>query len=278
MNRKGRKVRLDQLLQEKRPELSRSRLQAEIMAGKVLVNGKVCDKPGFLVKEDASIEIREPENPYVSRGGLKLEGALKDFKIEVQGFIVLDVGASTGGFTDCFLKNGAKLVYALDVSYGQLDYSLRGDSRVVMMERWNIRYLGPADINCRPDLATIDVSFISLKKVLPVMESLTIPELLALVKPQFEAGRADVSRGEGVIRNPALHKKILSDLIIYSCENNYCFKDITVSQYPGPKGNLEYFLYLTRKSKEVCNCSNAASNLVNKTVDEAHRRFLRKNN
>ncbi len=273
MNRKTKKVRLDQLLQEKWPQLSRSRLKAEIMAGKVLVNGKVCDKPGSLVSENAGVEILAPENPYVGRGGLKLEGALKDLAVDVRGLTVLDVGASTGGFTDCLLKNSAGLVYALDVGYGQLDYRLRKDPRVVVMERWNIRQLSPSDLPTRPDLATIDVSFISLKKVFPVLAQLKIPGVLALIKPQFEVGREDATRGEGVIRDPQLHKNILCDLILFACETCYCCLDAAVSSYPGPKGNLEYFACFRLKDKRDCRCLELAPGLSEKAVYDAHQRF-----
>ncbi len=275
MSRSKYKRRLDQLLQEHRPDLSRSRVQAEIMAGKVLVNGQVYDKPGTLIESSASIELLEPENPYVSRGGLKLEGALKDFNLSVAELAVLDVGASTGGFTDCLLQKGARIVYALDVGYGQLEYGLREDPRVVIMERFNVRHLKEDDLPEKPDLAVIDVSFISLSKVLPVLGQLNIPAILALIKPQFEAGRDDATKGEGVIRDPGLHRKILINNIQLSANYGYCCRGITYSKWPGPKGNLEYFVYYNREESGSCNCQSEYFSSASNVVDQAHRALLR---
>ncbi len=244
------------------------------MAGKVLVNGSVCDKPGALVEESAEIKLLEPDNPYVSRGGLKLEKALLDLAINVGGLVILDVGASTGGFTDCLLQNGARRVYALDVGYGQLDYSLRRNPAVVVMERFNVRFLKPEDLPEVPDLAVIDVSFISLLKVLPVLYQLEIPHVLALVKPQFEAGKADAGRGRGVIRNPDLHCRILKDVVEDSCKIGYCCRGITFSQYPGPKGNIEYFGYFSRQKAGVCKCREDCKAKTAKTVEEAHQLLM----
>jgi len=275
LSRSKHKGRLDQLLQEQRPDLSRSRVQAEIMAGKVLVNGQVYDKPGTLIESSASIELLEPENPYVSRGGLKLEGAIKDFNLSVADLTVLDVGASTGGFTDCLLQKGARIVYALDVGYGQLDYGLREDPRVVIMERFNVRHLKENDLPETPDLAVIDVSFISLSKVLPVLGQLNIPAILALIKPQFEAGREDATKGEGVIRDPGLHRKILINNIQLSCSYSYCCRGITYSKWPGPKGNLEYFIYYKRKESGSCTCQSEYFSIASSVVDQAHLVLLR---
>lgn len=269
------KKRLDLLLHRLKPELSRSRIQSEIMAGKALVNGSVCDKPGTLVEESAEIKLLEPDNPYVSRGGLKLEKALEDLAMTVGGLVVLDVGASTGGFTDCLLQNGARRVYALDVGYGQLDYSLRRNPAVVVMERFNARFLKPEDIPEVPDLAVIDVSFISLLKVLPVLCRLEIPHVLALVKPQFEAGKADAERGRGVIRDPDLHCRVLTDIIEDACKTGYCCRDITFSKYPGPKGNIEYFGYFSREKAGVCKCREDYKEKTAKTVEEAHLLLLK---
>ncbi len=258
------------------PDLSRSRVQAEIMAGKVLVNGKVCDKPGTLVEENAEIKLLAPDNPYVSRGGLKLAGALKDLSIDVKNLVILDVGASTGGFTDCLLQNGAGRVYALDVGYGQLDYRLRRHSAVVVMERFNVRYLQPKDLPEIPDLAVVDVSFISLGKVLPVLFNLAVPAVLALVKPQFEVGREDAGRGKGIIKDPVLHQQVLCSMVNRACAGGYCCREIVFSRYPGPKGNIEYFLYLTGCQDEPCSCQKDYENRILKAVEKAHN-FLRTN-
>jgi 23S rRNA (cytidine1920-2'-O)/16S rRNA (cytidine1409-2'-O)-methyltransferase len=263
------KRRLDLILQENYPELSRSRLQAEIMAGRVKVDGIVIDKPGTPVSESAKVEISASDNPYVSRGGLKLKGALDKLNINVSGLIVLDVGASTGGFTDCLLQMGAKKVYALDVGYGQLDYKLRSDPRVISMERFNIRHLKQKDLSETPDLAVADVSFISLAHVMPVLASVGILEVLALVKPQFEVGKAEADRGSGVIRDPVLHRDVIGGAIANASAAGYFCTDITFSPKPGPKGNLEYFIYLKSESPdsaENCDCTN----LIRDVVIEAH--------
>jgi len=246
------------------------------MAGNVRVDGRVCDKPGTLVEENAEIILAEPENPYVSRGGLKLAGALKDLKLEVCGKKILDVGASTGGFTDCLLQNGAKKVYALDVGYGQLEKRLRDDHRVVVMERFNVRSLGPGDLPETPDMAVVDVSFISLGRVLPVLANLDIPAVLALVKPQFEAGRKDAGRGGGVIRNSALHGKVLRDLINRAADSGYCSNKTTYSRLAGPKGNIEFFIFFKSGHKTGCSCLTDIDAVIDRVVEEAHRSFSQK--
>jgi 23S rRNA (cytidine1920-2'-O)/16S rRNA (cytidine1409-2'-O)-methyltransferase len=265
------KQRLDMLLFSLRPDLSRSRVQAEIMAGKVQVNGRVVDKPGTMVTEDAAVIIIETGNPYVSRGGLKLEGALNDFSLNVEGLVVLDVGSSTGGFTDCLLKKGARLVYALDVGYGQLAQNLRNDSRVIVMERYNVKNLHNNDLPVRPDLAVVDVSFISLKKVLPVLAGLFIPAFLALVKPQFEAGKAEADRGRGVIRDPAVHRQVLKNLIEFACTLEYCCGNLTYSRWPGPKGNIEFFIYFESRTGISCFCLPDQNSLLEQIVSMSHR-------
>jgi len=270
------KKRLDLLLNERRPDLSRNRIRAEIMAGRVYVNGRVIDKPGTILDSSVDIQLHEAENPYVSRGGMKLEGALQVFSINVGGLVVLDVGASTGGFTDCLLKKGAKLVYALDVGYGQLDFNLRNDPRVVVMERFNVRNLTNANLEIMPDLAVVDVSFISLAKVIPVLNRIGIAAILALVKPQFEAGRADADRGKGVIRNPELHIKVLEEAAAHACKAGYCCKGITYSRWPGPKGNLEYFIYLGIKNNKDCTCLTNIGEVAAGVVDQAHRELKTK--
>jgi len=273
LKRKVRKDRLDRLLGLRRPELSRSRIQAEIMTGNVRVEGRVCDKPGTQVDENAEIILAEPENPYVSRGGLKLAGALNDLKVDVRGLIALDVGASTGGFTDCLLQHGAKKVYALDVGYGQLEKRLRDDSRVVVMERCNIRSLGPGDLPEAPELAVVDVSFISLARVLPVLAELNTAAVLALVKPQFEVGRKDAGRGGGVIRDPALQGKVLREVIDHAAENGYCSKGVAYSRLAGPKGNIEFFIFFKGGHGSACSCPSNIDAVVDQVVEHAHRSF-----
>ena len=273
---KGRsKTRLDQLLQEKYPTLSRSRLQSLIMAGKVTVNGTTFDKPGMSVESDSELVIIEPDNPYVSRGGLKLEGAITDLRLDLTGLTVLDAGASTGGFTDCLLQNGAAKVIALDVGYGQLDHKLRNDPRVVVLERFNVRNLRPEDVGDCVDFATVDLSFISLKLVLPVFFRLPVPALLALVKPQFEVGRADAGKGRGVIRDPVLHRSVLEEVIFAAADIGYSFRGLTYSRLPGPKGNLEYFLLLAADPVADQRLLEAPAEAINRVVAEAHALLLR---
>lgn len=239
------------------------------MAGRVKVDGVTIDKPGTPIAENARAEIAVSDNPYVSRGGLKLKGALDKLKIDVSGLTVLDVGASTGGFTDCLLQMGAKKVYAIDVGYGQLDYKLRSDPRVVNMERFNIRHLKRQDLPEQPDLGVVDVSFISLSYVLPVLNSVGIIEVLALVKPQFEVGRAEADRGSGIIRDPALHREVLASTIVYARASGFCCTGVTYSTKPGPKGNLEYFIYLKSGASGV-SAGLDCTDLIRQVVDEAH--------
>ncbi|MFQ6118164.1 MAG: TlyA family RNA methyltransferase [Candidatus Bipolaricaulia bacterium] len=238
------KRRLDLLLVERGLCPSRSQAQREIRAGNVLVDGVPVDKPGALVPEGAKIELRERAR-YVSRGGLKLEGALRAFKIDVRGKTAIDIGASTGGFTDCLLQHGARKVYAVDVGYGQLDWRLRQDGRVIVLERMNARYLKLADIGERVDLATIDVSFISLKKILPPLLAIVKEggDLVPLVKSQFEAGKAKVRRG--VVRDPEVHLEVLEGLSHFVQEElGISLLDVTFSPIRGPKGNIEFFFHL----------------------------------
>ena len=240
------KERLDVLLVKKGFFSSRERARSSIMAGIVLVDGNKEDKPGIKVSEDAEIVVKENINPYVSRGGLKLEKALKDFNIKLDGKTVIDVGASTGGFTDCMLQNGASKVYAIDVGYGQLAWKLRQDDRVVVMERTNIRHVTPETIGEPLDFASIDVSFISLKLVLPVVHKLLKPsgKVVALVKPQFEAGRDKVGK-KGVIRDPKVHLEVLEDFVLNAERSGFSVLQLTYSPIRGPEGNIEYLAYLS---------------------------------
>ncbi len=275
LSRPGRRKRIDLVLQEKQPGLSRSRIRAEIMAGNVLVDGRVCDKPGTAVDANASITMQARSNPYVSRGGLKLEGALKDFSLDVTGQTVLDVGASTGGFTDCLLQKGAKMIYALDVGYGQLDLKLRNDPRVAVMERRNVRDLRYSDLPLEPDLAVVDVSFISLRRVLPVLAGISIPKVLALVKPQFEVGRVEASRGKGVIRSPEAHRRVLGEILGSAQEAGYYCRNVSYSHLPGPKGNIEYFIFLTRENEGAYTVMTGCEVAIKKAIEEALRVFNR---
>ena len=241
------KKRLDVLLTEQGYADTRSKAQAIIMAGQVYVDGQKADKPGISYEESVSIEVRGDVCPYVSRGGLKLEKALRDFGVKPEGFVCSDSGASTGGFTDCLLQQGAKKVFAIDVGYGQLDWKIRSDERVVVMERTNIRYVTPEDLGEPLDLSVIDVSFISLKIVLPAIKNLLKPgqgQVLCLIKPQFEAGREKVGK-KGVVREPEIHKEVL-DMFVELADNlNFTILGLTFSPVKGPEGNIEFLGHLT---------------------------------
>ena len=244
------KTRLDVLLTERGLLDSRQKAQATIMSGIVFVNGQRVDKVGTAVANDALIEIRGTTLPYVSRGGLKLEKAMQTFPLTLTGKICADIGASTGGFTDCMLQNGAKKVYAVDVGYGQLDWKLRNDARVVCMERTNARYLTHEEIPEELDFASVDVSFISLKLIFPALYGLLREggEIACLIKPQFEAGREKVGK-KGVVRDPAVHLEVLEHFLIHTKENHFTVLGITYSPIRGPEGNIEYLGFL-RKSEE----------------------------
>lgn len=245
------KTRLDVLLTERGLLDSRQKAQATIMSGIVFVNGQRVDKVGTAVSNDALIEIRGTTLPYVSRGGLKLEKAMQTFPLTLTGKICADIGASTGGFTDCMLQNGAKKVYAVDVGYGQLDWKLRNDARVVCMERTNARYLTHEEIPEELDFASVDVSFISLKLIFPALYGLLREggEIACLIKPQFEAGREKVGK-KGVVRDPAVHLEVLEHFLIHAKENHFTVLGITYSPIRGPEGNIEYLGFL-RKSEEL---------------------------
>lgn len=241
---KSRKQRLDLLLTERGLVESREQARRLIMAGDVLVNEEVSDKPGRSVPVDAAVRVRSLPK-YVSRGGLKLEAALDAFGLDVTGLTAVDVGASTGGFTDCLLQRGAARVFAVDVGYGQLAWKLRSDPRVVVLERTNIRHLAALPDNAVADLAVIDASFISLALVLPPTLRLLTPSrhVVALVKPQFEAGKEQVGKG-GVVRSAAIHRQVLQETIATAHELGEEVAGITVSPAPGPAGNIEFLLWL----------------------------------
>ena len=243
------KKRLDLVVLEKRLADSRQRAQALILAGKVLVNNLIVDKSGTLVSPKDDIVLQEEDHSYVSRGGIKLEKALHTLGIDINGFVCLDVGASTGGFTDCLLQHGAGCVYAVDVGYGQLSWKLRQDPRVVVIERMNIRYMQPETIPQPLDLVTIDVSFISLKKVVPEILKFMKKNagILALIKPQFEVGKRNIGKG-GVVRDPDLHAKVISNLSEFFIKKHLLCEWVIPSPILGPKGNKEFFISLKFKS------------------------------
>ena len=240
------KKRLDVLLTEQGYADTRSKAQAIIMSGLVYVNGQKADKPGVAYEETVELEVRGAVCPYVSRGGLKLEKALRDFGVKPVGYVCSDSGASTGGFTDCLLQQGAKKVFAIDVGYGQLDWKIRSDPRVVVMERTNIRYVTPEQLGEPLDLSVIDVSFISLKIVLPAIKALLKPtgQVLCLIKPQFEAGRDKVGK-KGVVREPATHREVLDGFVALANELNFRILGLTYSPVKGPEGNIEFLGHLT---------------------------------
>ena len=242
------KIRLDSFIVEKEFVKSRQRAKSLIMAGKVLVNDVPVDKPGTLISDTANVIVKQDDNPFVSRGGLKLEEALKRLPILVKGFTCLDIGASTGGFTDCLLQYGAKKVYAVDVGYGQFDWALRQDSKVVVIERTNIRHMPYEVINEKVDLVVADTSFISLKIVIPSAQKFMRADtkILALIKPQFEAGKKNVGKG-GVVKDPEIRKKVIQDLSLFFQEKGYQVNQVVPSPILGPKGNKEYILSLTFK-------------------------------
>lgn len=243
---KTKKERLDVLLVERGLAETREKAKRAVMAGLVFSNESRMDKPGEKVSADIPLTLKGKVMPYVSRGGLKLEKALKVFDLEIEGKILLDIGSSTGGFTDCALQNGAKLSYALDVGYNQLAWKLRQDERVVVMERTNFRYVTPADLSAgMPDFASIDVSFISLKLILPVLKTLLVPgsDTVALVKPQFEAGREQVGK-KGIVRDPKVHEAVLDKIIGFALSLGYDVKDVSYSPITGGDGNIEFLLHL----------------------------------
>ena len=242
------KKRLDLLMVERALAPSREKAKAYIMSGDVYVDGQKEDKAGTMFKETVKIEVRGNTLPYVSRGGLKLEKAMNNFGVSLDGKVCMDVGASTGGFTDCMLQNGAVKVYSIDVGYGQLDWKLRNDPRVVCMEKTNIRYVLPEDLQEPAQFSSIDVSFISLTKVLlPVRNLLTDDgEIVCLIKPQFEAGREKVGK-KGVVRDPAVHKEVIEKVIAFAKEQYLQPLALDFSPIKGPEGNIEYLLYLQKK-------------------------------
>ncbi|WP_053094855.1 TlyA family RNA methyltransferase [Neomoorella thermoacetica] len=268
------KERLDLLLVRRGLYPSREQARTAIMAGEVLVNNVPVDKPGAAVPDTATIRLLGQHLPYVSRGGLKLARALEVFSIDLHGKIILDVGASTGGFTDCALKHGAARVYAVDVGYGQLAWSLRQDPRVIVMERVNARYLESSSFGEPADVATIDVSFISLLKVLPAVASCLKPEgeIIALVKPQFEAGPGRVGK-KGVVREAAVHRAVLQEVLAAAVDLGLKIKGLTYSPIKGPEGNVEFLLWLGLTGQGLE--KEAWESLINRVVAAAHEGLLK---
>ncbi|MGV2938292.1 TlyA family RNA methyltransferase [Mesobacillus sp. LC4] len=269
---KIKKERLDVLLVERGLAETREKAKRTIMAGLVYTNENRLDKPGEKVSSDIPLTVKGNVLPYVSRGGLKLEKALKVFDLDVQGKTLLDIGASTGGFTDCALQNGAEMSYALDVGYNQLAWKLRQDERVVVMERTNFRYVKPEDlIKGMPNFASIDVSFISLRLILPVLKTLLVTgsDIVALVKPQFEAGREQVGK-KGIVRDRKVHEQVLDRIISFSIEEGYDVLDLSFSPITGGDGNIEFLLHLQWNGTEEEKGKLMLKTQLEAVVTEAH--------
>lgn len=269
------KERLDVLLVKKGLAPSREKAKAVIMAGSVYVDGQKEDKAGSVFDEEsAQIEVRGHALPYVSRGGLKLEKALKVFPITLTDKICMDIGASTGGFTDCMLQNGAAKVYSVDVGYGQLDWKLRQDDRVVCMEKTNFRYMTPEDIPDVLDFASVDVSFISLDKILNPAYALLEEqgEMVALIKPQFETGREKVGK-KGVVRDPKVHEEVISRIVRHADEVSFEVLDLSYSPIRGPEGNIEYLIHLRKNPERTVYPDIPAvfEKKIKEIVEEAHQ-------
>nr|WP_279325925.1 TlyA family RNA methyltransferase [Bacillus sp. FJAT-47783] len=242
----GKKERLDVLLVERGLVETREKAKRSIMAGLVYSNEERLEKPGEKVDKEIPLTVKGNVLPYVSRGGLKLEKAIKEFHLQLQDKIIVDIGSSTGGFTDCALQNGAKMSYAIDVGYNQLAWKLRQDDRVVVMERTNFRYVTSADfLYGMPEFATIDVSFISLRLILPVLKSILVPNshIVALVKPQFEAGKENVGK-KGIVRDRNVHEQVLTDMVTFAINEGFNCEHLTHSPITGGDGNIEFLLHL----------------------------------
>lgn len=263
------KIRLDVAVFEQGYAPSREKAKAIIMAGIVYVNNQKVDKAGFELKEGDVLEVRGKTLQYVSRGGLKLEKAMQEFPITLEGKICMDVGASTGGFTDCMLQNGAVKVYSVDVGYGQLAWKLRTDERVVNLERTNFRYTTREQIPDEVDFASVDVSFISLKHILPNLNTLLAPDgqAVCLIKPQFEAGKEKVGK-KGVVRDLNVHLEVVENVINLALENGFSVMGLQFSPIKGPEGNIEYLIYLNKSQEPVVSDDVNAKELVNMSHTE----------
>lgn len=263
------KTRLDVAVFEQGYAPSREKAKALIMAGIVYVNNQKVDKAGFELKEGDVLEVRGKTLQYVSRGGLKLEKAMQEFSITLEGKVCMDVGASTGGFTDCMLQNGAVKVYSVDVGYGQLAWKLRTDERVVNLERTNFRYATREQIPDEIDFASVDVSFISLKHILPNLNTLLAPDgqAVCLIKPQFEAGKEKVGK-KGVVRDLNVHLEVVENVINLAVENGFSVMGLQFSPIKGPEGNIEYLIYLNKSANPIVSENVNAKELVNMSHTE----------
>ena len=260
------KIRLDVAVHQRGLAPSRERAKAMIMAGEIYVNNVKALKSGESVSEDDLIEFRGKAMPYVSRGGYKLEKAMATFPIDLKDKVCMDIGASTGGFTDCMLQNGAKKVYSIDVGYGQLAWKLRTDERVINLERTNFRYLTSETVSEEIDFASIDVSFISLTKILPVLLGFLGDDkyCVALIKPQFEAGKEKVGK-KGVVREKSTHIEVIEKIINFSLENSYSVLGLSFSPIKGPEGNIEYLIYLQKSESPQLNAEIDITNIVERS-------------
>lgn len=260
------KRRLDTAIFEEGLAESREKAKAYIMAGVVYVNNQKADKPGMTLKPDDVLEVRANPLKYVSRGGLKLEKAMQNFDITLSGKVCADIGASTGGFTDCMLQNGAERVYAIDVGYGQLAWKLREDERVVNLERTNFRYVTNEQVDLPLDFASVDVSFISLTLILPVMKRLMREgaQAVCLIKPQFEAGKENVGK-KGVVRDPSVHRSVIEKITAFANESGFTVKDLDFSPIKGPEGNIEYLMHIINDGK-----GEYLAHSAEETVENSH--------
>lgn len=256
-------------MQERGLAPTREKARAMILAGEIQVNGRCIDKPGTAVEDDSEVVLQHTGPRYVSRGGIKLEKAIRVFQIDFFGKTVLDVGASTGGYTDCALQNGARHVYAVDVGYGQLDWTLRNDCRVTNIERTNIRKFTLEELGELVDIVTVDVSFISTEKVFPVIKHLVRPEgdIIVLIKPQFEAGKNKVGK-KGVIKDPAVHREVLLNSMEIAQKEGLVCTNATFSPITGPQGNIEFFLHLTRSGEAIDDLEELANTVVARAHEE----------
>lgn len=270
----AKKMRLDSYMIEHGLADSLAAAQSLVLAGEVYCGEVRCDTAGQQVSPDAAITVRSKSKKYVSRGGLKLERAMTSFSIDVKGKVAMDIGASTGGFTDCMLQNGARKVYSVDVGYGQLAWKLRNDPRVVNMERTNFRFVTPEMVGEPIGFASIDVSFISLRAILPVLERLLEEgaEVCALIKPQFEAAREDVMEG-GVVRDRAVHCLVIGDVLAFALQHGYAVRGLTYSPIRGPEGNIEYLAWLEKSAAAERTEEGCAREQIERVVKEAHLRL-----